>query len=89
MTHSCGGETAVIDSRPGCDDGNYYIRRRRRCETCSEKFTTVELALVGPTHGKRLAAQAVANVDIGAQALDELREIRDRVQALISTMAGV
>lgn len=38
---SCGAsETKVIDSRPA--DGGRAIRRRRECETCSNRFTSYE-----------------------------------------------
>jgi len=33
-------DTRVIDSRPA--DGGSAVRRRRRCETCSHRFTTYE-----------------------------------------------
>ena len=33
-------DTRVIDSRPA--DGGGSVRRRRRCETCSHRFTTYE-----------------------------------------------
>ena len=37
----CGEEnTKVIDSRPA--DDNASIRRRRKCEKCSKRFTTYE-----------------------------------------------
>lgn len=35
----CGGETRVIDSRCNNSSG---IRRRRICEQCGERFTTIE-----------------------------------------------
>jgi len=37
----CGAKTIVIDSRPG--EGT--IRRRRKCPTCGDRFTTLELRL--------------------------------------------
>jgi transcriptional regulator NrdR family protein len=36
----CGGETAVMDSRP---HGKGWIWRRRRCVKCSYAFTTFEI----------------------------------------------
>lgn len=36
----CGGTTSVSDSRPA--RGVDGIRRRRRCNNCGERFTTVE-----------------------------------------------
>jgi transcriptional regulator NrdR family protein len=38
MLCKCGGETRVIDSRPE----GAYIRRRRTCDTCTERFYTWE-----------------------------------------------
>ena len=37
-------DTKVIDSRPA--DDNSSIRRRRQCEQCGRRFTTVETAVV-------------------------------------------
>lgn len=37
----CGGNTFVTDSRP--DKAHTHIRRRRRCEECGTRFTTVEM----------------------------------------------
>lgn len=34
----------VSDSRPGVRRGIAVIRRRRRCNTCNQRFTTVELS---------------------------------------------
>lgn len=39
MKHSCGAETHVIDSRLTPEN---FIRRRRRCLRCGERFTTYE-----------------------------------------------
>lgn len=38
----CGGETGVTDSR-GVSDPVRPIRRRRKCERCAHRFTTVEV----------------------------------------------
>lgn len=37
----CGGQTAVVDSRPSEDD----ITRRRECRACGHRFTTIEIDL--------------------------------------------
>ena len=37
----CGGMTFVTDSRPNVDS----IKRRRMCEDCKNRFTTVEIDL--------------------------------------------
>ena len=36
-------DTKVIDSRPA--DDNTAIRRRRQCESCGQRFTTIEQVL--------------------------------------------
>ena len=36
----CGVETFVIDSRP---DPNGGIRRRRKCEACGYRYSTIEI----------------------------------------------
>ncbi len=52
MICACGGDTAVIDSRPVEVAGVAAIRRRRRCVTCRETFNTWESA-VNPTRTAR------------------------------------
>jgi hypothetical protein len=37
----CGGNSEVTDTRPTCDD--LFIRRRRGCLTCGERWTTYEV----------------------------------------------
>lgn len=40
---ACGAtNSGVVDSRPGVENHD-YIRRRRRCESCGNKFTTYEV----------------------------------------------
>lgn len=39
VCHICGGDTKVIDSRPGKGE----VRRRRACVNCPIRFTTIEI----------------------------------------------
>lgn len=39
VCHVCGGDTKVVDSRPGKGD----VRRRRVCIKCPIRFTTIEV----------------------------------------------
>ena len=50
----CGARAEVLDSRPRPDGG---VRRRRRCTSCEQRFTTFERAQVAPD---ALAAQVAA-----------------------------
>ncbi len=50
----CGERAEVLDSRPRPDGG---VRRRRRCTSCGERFTTIERPRVG---SDELAAQVAA-----------------------------
>jgi transcriptional regulator NrdR family protein len=36
---ACPAATHVLDTRPA---GDHAIRRRRECESCGERFTTIE-----------------------------------------------
>lgn len=49
---TCGGRTAVKDSRPHESGG---IRRRRECMLCSSRFTTIEVATEDAEEAKALA----------------------------------
>lgn len=40
MMCTCGAPTIVRDSRP---TGEGFIRRRRRCDGCGRRFTTLEI----------------------------------------------
>ena len=50
----CGERAEVLDSRPRPDGG---VRRRRRCTSCGDRFTTIERPRVG---SGELAAQVAA-----------------------------
>lgn len=51
---SCGGNLAAVrDSRPGEWGGLNIIRRRRVCDTCGKRSTTVEAALSDMTAVQR------------------------------------
>lgn len=47
-------DTRVIDSRPA--DGGSAVRRRRRCENCSHRFTTYERSVPASQVRKRSGA---------------------------------
>ncbi len=86
---TCGMQTHVIDSRVGVADTGGYVRRRRACTGCGKRATSVELFIAGGTQGKKtLAAATVSAIDVGMHALDELREMRSRLDMLITTMEG-
>jgi len=42
----CGGESRVIESRPAADEE--AVRRRRECQACGRRFTTMERVEVPP-----------------------------------------
>ena len=47
----CGRESRVLDSRPEPNQ----VRRRRKCRSCDERFTTVERLAVAPKQRKPAA----------------------------------
>ena len=47
----CGRESRVLDSRPEPNQ----VRRRRKCRSCDERFTTVERLAVAPKQRKPVA----------------------------------
>lgn len=86
--------TRVVDSRP--TDGGRTIRRRRRCTTCGQRFTTFERAqidiMVVKRDGhrevfdaakiRRGVENALADRPVPADAVDDLvRSIEDDVRA--------
>jgi len=64
----CGGvSTSVKDSR-GCQDGS--IRRRRICDSCLGRFSTIEIPL-----------ESLRNMQAELEALDSLRGFLGRPSA--------
>ena len=43
MRCECGGRTSVVDSRN--TDDNKCVRRRRLCEECGARFSTLEIVM--------------------------------------------
>ena len=67
-----GTDFSVIDSRP--NPKSNHIRRRRLCNTCNEKFSTIELVMIfpekkgskqKPSDDKRLLEKLNTLVNIG------------------------
>jgi hypothetical protein len=63
---NCGGSTEVIDSRPtpGC-----VCKRRRKCQDCGHRITTVELVVDAHKHSFR---EGDAYVILMQHQIDEL-----------------
>lgn len=47
LSPCCKAETFITDSRgyKGANENPNYVRRRRHCKECDNRFTTVELAV--------------------------------------------
>lgn len=73
---SCGGETAVKDSRPTAG-GRGVIRRRRVCLKCRHRFTTLEFSAEDL---ERLISSRVAK---------RLTQVRNVVRVVNDAMNGV
>lgn len=52
----CGGDTTVVDSRGASRRGRVpFIRRRRECLLCGDRFTTYETPIAPDDYAKRLS----------------------------------
>ena len=59
---ACGGKMSVIDSRPS--RSLKAIRRRRKCDACGEKLTTMEMVYapgVGPDNNRKQVVMKALN----------------------------
>lgn len=56
----CGGKLIVLDSRP--DEKNNRVRRRKQCEQCGERITTIEFDTknMGDVIGKATKAAKIS-----------------------------
>lgn len=80
----CGGPTTVMDSRPVTNNIT-GIRRRRRCDICSDRFTTWEMALQGSPgileRADTVAKKAELVLAASAALLDELEALQEITKA--------
>lgn len=75
-------DTCVVDSR---GDGGGYVRRRRSCKQCGARLTTVEMVVTErPGGGKTYAGNAVRAASVAGLAIQELHDIRERLDAVLS-----
>ena len=80
----CGGATAVLDARPRPTDG--ATRRRRVCELCGQRFTTLEIPVGrGDPHNPHLAfldePPALPDDVLDIRGLP--KELRDGIRAIM------
>ncbi len=70
---SCGGTTGVTDSRPK----PAAIKRRRKCEICGFRFTTIEvIAAMYPEQALHKVARLIAS----------LRSMADDIEASVDVL---
>jgi hypothetical protein len=80
VCQACKGKTTVTDSRAS----DTFIRRRRKCLSCGERFSTVEAAFPSFKHGAVFPRDVSRAMELGA-VLDALPFARrDIVTKLIA-----
>lgn len=85
----CQSRTGVVDSRPALD--RTAIRRRRRCNACGFRFSTVEIfvSLEG-SHG--LLPTSLSSVEEGLAAVieqtDRLLKLKETIAMIRKLQAG-
>ncbi|HKI06034.1 MAG TPA: ATP cone domain-containing protein [Thermoanaerobaculia bacterium] len=80
----CGGSSRVVDSRPG----KSAVRRRRECDRCHDRFSTLETLSVGEIRVKKKGARPSEPFD-QAKLLRSLHRVTRDLSLSEETLLGV